>query len=329
MQCSKVIHAVMLGLFALSLALVPACNTAKPYRETTVHRGWNPFLRPARTNPADQLVYAEQLREAGNIRAAMRQFRALTIFWPQSKEAPTAQYQYAQLLDDRKDYDKAFEEYQYLVDHYASMFPYDEVLNRQFTIAVHEMDRKRAKFLFLPGFSAPERAIPMLSNIVTNGPNWAKAAETQYLIGRAHELALDYEEAVAAYLTAQNRYPDSLFAEQACFGMVRCNYLLADESPNNEEQLETAWAGAVMFVKTYPKSEQRDAVEKMRDRLFGKRAKAAYDKAYYYDKIARKPKAALLAYDSLVKLFPQSEWTPTARQRIEILSNIAGEKHAK
>ena len=57
-----------------------------------------------------------------------------------------------------------------------------------------------------------------------------------------------------------------------------------------------------------------------RDTLMGRRARLAYEKALFYDKLAKKPAAALQAYRSFVRMFPRSEWTPLAQVRIDQLA---------
>ena len=251
----------------------------------------------------------------------MKQYVALTIYWPESKEAASAQYHYAKLWDMKgKDY-RAFDEYQRLFTHYPGQFPYDEVLNRQFEMATNLMYKKKGKFLFFPGFTAPERAIPMFQCILTNAPQWGKSAETQYLMGRANELSLEYEAAIDDYMTVQNRYPDSPFAESASFQTAYCYYLLSQESPNNEQILDAAWAAMTLFLNYYPSSEKASAATEYRSTLYKERAKMAYDKANYYDKIVKRPDSALIAYEGMVRQFPHSDWTGLAQTRIDALSN--------
>lgn len=294
----------------------------QPYEETTSSKGWHPFLRAKRPDPTAQLEYAGQLEQEGRIKKALKQYRALVIHWPESDEAPLAQLQYARLLDQRKKYLNAFDEYQFLFDRYTGKFPYNELLDRQFEIARMVMDMRKGKFLFLPGFSAPERATPLFEKIIKNGPAGPNAAEAQYLIGVAHEANYEYEEAVVAYMATQHRYPESPSAEKAAFGQVRCYYLLAQEGPHNEEALENAWAAVTLFLNTYPASEDKATATSYRNVLYGQRAKAAYDKAIFYDRLAKKPKAALIAYETMVGLFPNSDWTALAQARIDELKQI-------
>lgn len=296
-------------------------GSEKPYEETSGKRGWHPFLHPAEKNAANQLVFADQLLQAGRAKKAMKQYVALTVYWPESREAATAQYQYARLWDMKgKDY-RAFDEYQRLFNRYPGQFPYDEVLNRQFEIATNIMYRKKGKVLFFPGFTAPERAIPLFQAIMTNAPHWEKSAEAQYLMGRANELSLEYETAINDYMTVQNRYPDSHFAESASYQTAYCYYLLAQESPNNEQILDAAWAAMTLFLNYYPSSEKASVATEYRNTLYRMRAKIAYEKATYYDTIVKRQDSALIAYQSMVRQFPHSDWTGLAQIRIDALSN--------
>ena len=86
---------------------------------------------------------------------------------------------------------------QYLIEYYAGSFPYEGVLERQFRIAQRVMTGRQGKLLFLPGFPAPERAVPMFRKIVENAPNWKKAPEAQYLVGVILEGNGEYAEAIA------------------------------------------------------------------------------------------------------------------------------------
>ena len=71
--------ALLGGLLAILLA--GSVRAAPPYEETVARKHWyNFWIRPAKDNPHDQLAYAEQLRTAGHLRAAGKQYRLLTVF---------------------------------------------------------------------------------------------------------------------------------------------------------------------------------------------------------------------------------------------------------
>lgn len=320
------------GPLAVFLAVLTSTTmwAATPYEETTSRRHWyNFFIRPAKDKPQDQLAYADGLRAANQLRAAGKQYRLLTVFWPEAPEASVAQWAYARTLDQRRKWQDAFDEYTYLIEHYAGSFPYNDILQRQFEIAETVMNTPKAKFLFLPGFQAPERAVPLFEKILEHGPEWTKAPEVQYLVGLANELGRQEALAVSAYLTTQVRYPDTPFAEKAAYNRARCLERLAQEAPNDEAALDEAWSALQQFALRYPNSDKNTDALQRRDNLFRRRARIAYDRARYYDTIAHQAKAALLEYRDFVRLFPHSDWTPQAQKRIETLTPLVEPKHEK
>ena len=120
-----------------------------------------------------------------------------------------------------------------------------------------------------------------------------------------------YEEAIAAYLTAQNRYPASGLAEEAGFKAALCYYRLTLENPNDEQLLENAWAALSVFLTRYPASEKAPEADSRRKELFNRRAALAYRRACFYDRIARRPEAALVAY----RTFIHSSLPPNGRTK--------------
>ncbi len=318
-------NAVWRGVWALillgGLTAVPveAQATPKPYVETTPKRGFHLFLRPQKKTPAAQWENVQALDRAGKTRAAANQALALRIWWPNSPEAPQAQLLCARLLERRGHPREAFDAYQYLVEHYVGRFEFNEVLDRQMQIAKNLMERKKGKFLFLPGFAAPERAIPLFGNIVTNAPEGPHAAEAYYLTGVASERIYEYDQAIDAYFTTLNRFPDDAFAEKAAYAQAQCHIKVSDDSPNDSRALDTARAACLLFLQRHPDSARRAGVEADLARIRDHQAANAYALARYYDRILKKPASALLEYQSFVALFPEAAQAPAARLRIEQL----------
>lgn len=195
-------------LFGAILLAFCGSVQGEPYEETGKKHSWFSFNKPAKKNPADQLIHANELLNENELRKAGKAYQALVMTWPSSTEAPEAQWAYAKVQEKRNKTSAAFDAYQVLMEDYPGQFPdYDGVLNRQFDIAKEVMVRKKARFFFLPGFEAPERAIPLFEKIIQNGPRSVHAAEAQYLIGEAYEKSFQYELAVVAYISTLHRYP--------------------------------------------------------------------------------------------------------------------------
>ena len=250
------------------------------------------------------------------MRRAGRQYRALEVTWPGSAEAPTAQLRYAQTLETRGKAEDAFDQYQVLMEKYAGRFPYDEVLDRQFEIAVAVGQRRRLAWFGLSGMAAPERAVPLLEKIVQNGPQWKRAPEAQLMIARAYEESKQEDLAVTSYLLCEERFPNTDLAQQAALGRARCWYKLSVESPNDEASLEEAYAAAVGYLRHYPDSTDAATVKTLQADLLRQRAEKAYQRAVFYDRVARKPDAARASYESFVRSFPSSEHVEAARARL-------------
>lgn len=304
-----------LALLAWTSA-APAAS--QPYAELQQRKSWFSFLRPAKKTPAEQLVYARNLRNWGHWIRAGRHYHALVATWPASPEAPTAQYEWARMLEDRGALQDAFDQYQVLMERYAAQFRFEEILARQYDLANRTMASRRLRFLF-GGYPAWDRAIPMYERIVTNAPAWSNAPISQFNVGRIHELEGDLRPALAAYTLVQYRFPASGVAEEAAFRRTQCLAELVQRAPNDSALLEETWSAIVQFLRDYPKSTQTTVVEAQRDRLLRRRAQLAYDTARYYDRHGRSPDAARTAYERFLMQFPNTEPSAAVRQRLKEL----------
>jgi outer membrane protein assembly factor BamD (BamD/ComL family) len=311
------------AVWTLAPAGIPVARAAKPYTEELApegNRGW--LLRPAKDDPTAQLAHAEALLQDGSERAADRQFRALVRTWPTTPEAATAQYHHAAYLQRRGKREKAFEAYQFLVDNYPGRFPYETVLERQFAIAMEIKDHRRGAWFGLPGFSSPERALPMLEDIVRNGPRWERAPEAHFLMGSIREQNKEYDLAVVSYLETMLRYPRSPYAMEAAFARARCLVTMSERTPYDKDRAEEAWYALSVFITSYPDSEYVEEIRALYVQISDRRAERAFEVAQYYDKTADNPDAALTAYRNFLSTYPSSKWTESAQRRITTLEQI-------
>ena len=277
------------------------------------------FRRPIEEAPAEQLAYADALSAKGKIRKAMRQYRALVHEWHTSPEAAKAQEAYARLFLKKRKYTRAFEEFQYLIDHFSGQFVYADVIEKQFQIAHQIMTKRRGRWFGMPGFTSPALALPFFEKIVANAPAGKKAPESQFYIGVIHEQAHDYQAAAAAFRTAYSRHPDSAYAADARFRYAYCLYRIANAAPRDKALCRSAFSELAGFVRLYPQSGHVPAAEKhmieLRERLAG----MYYKVAMFYDRSPYKPRAALIAYTDFIRNFPSSDMAPEANRRISDL----------
>jgi len=301
---------------ALGVSAVEVNAASKPYVEEEPSRGLHLFNRPKQKDAAKQWTYVRDLERKGKIKAASNQALALRIFWPYSAEAPAAQLLHARLLEQRGQLQASFDAYQFLVEHYVGHFEFDAVIEAQMYLAKTLMDQRKGKFLFLPGFTAPERAIPLFEKIVASAPEWRGAAEAYYLIGVAHDRVFEYHEAIDAFFTTMNRFPDSAFSERAAYDQAQCHIKLSKEAPHDKRAIETALAACELYLQRYPASTHRTQIEADLHMLKAQQIENAYSLALYYDRILKKPNPALIEYTEFVALYPNAPQAAEARTRI-------------
>jgi outer membrane protein assembly factor BamD (BamD/ComL family) len=303
---------------ALLLMTLPAEAKRPFFEEAREPRRWV-LLRPKMDNPVAQLAYADLLREEGKLRRSQRQYRALVRYWPNTLEASAAQHALAQVLYARGKEYRATQEYERLFDFHAGAFAHDEVLAELFSIAQATEVRRRGTFLFLPGWRAPERAIPVYELVVRHGPRWENAPQALFQMGQLHEEQKDWEDAILMYDRLMIRYPRHALTAEAAHGKARALTAWALEYPRHVDGLESAVQANMVALRD---TTQLDYQETARDAIVELRQLVAaldWDVARYYDRIAKAPQAAIISYEGYLRRHPASQQAAKAEQRIAYL----------
>lgn len=296
-----------------------ASSTSTAEYEPDLKRpGWF-FHHPKMDTPGEQITYADGLLSRGKTRKAGKQYLALVHEWHQSREAPEAQFSYAKTLYKRGKYRKAFEELQYLIDNFAGAFSYNEVLDLQFRIANYVLTDKAWDILFFSGFERPERALPFFEQIIDNAPNWSQTSDIRLKVGIINEETDEYETAIDAYEKVEIHHSHTDHAETAAFRKAVCLTVLANKSPRDEKLCRTALSSFTSFLATYENKDYRTEAKNQMIELKLRLADMYYTRAHFYDQIANRPKAAIIAYEDFLKQFPSSEKALTANARLEEL----------
>lgn len=273
-------------------------------------------------DPVEQWDFAKKTWDKGHLKKADGRMLYLYRRWPNSKEAPRAARARADILFERKKWKEAFTAYQYLVDNYSGqMVDYDAVLERQFEIAVKIMKRKRLRWIF-GGYRAPEYAVEYFEGVNRNGPQWKRAAEAQFMVGKCNQDAKEYELAISAYAVLGYRYPDSTFAEESAWQQIQCLIKLRKEFPSSPEILDRTLTSTTVYLSTYPSSERRDEIIQLRNNLYEVKAGRVFSEAAFYAKVPKEPEAAIIYYEKMIEEYPRSERVPDAEKRIAELEEL-------
>lgn len=272
------------------------------------------LMRAARETAAAQMALADDYRRQGRLRRAANAYQALVHTFHEAPEAPRAQLALAQVLQERRRHEQAFDEYQYLIERFAGRFPHEDVIAAQFQAANVTMTRRH-----FPGFRSPERALPMFERMIANAPYWSRADEVQFSIGLVNEEMGELETAAQAFEHVRYRYPESGLAADAARRRALCLARLADKAPRDENRARAALSALAAFLRDFPGHAATEELSGRLDRLRDRLARAYYARAEYYDRLARRPAAAVIAYKDFLRQFPNADLAAAARARLAAL----------
>lgn len=313
---------IFLILGALSGPGAVFTQAGTPYEETiddTRSRGFRLFGGPSREGPEAQWERVQSFVENDRLRPAIRHAGYLVNTWPDHPRAVEAQRLIADLHFAREQYERAFEAYQVLIDQYAGMFDYDEVLNQQLHSA--EKVEKQTTWALFGRYNNPLEAVPLYRQLITNAPHLEITPELLFRIGEIQMSKGKHADAIREFDLLEQRYPRSEYSVQAAFRRAEAFGKISKRYPTDLGPARSALAAYRYFLEAYPGSEQaeiaRERVTEFRDAL----ARRHYDMAKFYEENMRRPDAALAAYEALTEQFPDSSWTESAKRRIQKLTH--------
>jgi outer membrane protein assembly factor BamD (BamD/ComL family) len=276
------------------------------------------FNSPSKTNAVEQLALAKKLEADGQLKRAMKAYKAAFLFFQTSPQAPEALQSYARLLQKTRHYSQSFEEYQYLVGAYSGRFPYEDVIQTQYALANEVRTETYARWFFGIGFISPERAIPLYYQVASNAPNATLAPEALMNAGAIYQQKRQYDEAISTYADLQTRYPATDEAKEAAFQMIQCMMAIARNQPNNTQHTLNTRAALAQHIKDHPDSPHVADLRENIAFLDERQAKTLLDRGAVYEK-ARKKEIAADIYRQLITNFPDSPHAETARLRLGLL----------
>jgi len=281
------------------------------------------FGRPVERTPAAQWQRVERLEAAKQLKAASRAANALVRTWHHSPEAAQAQLAVARLHEARNNPAAAFDEYQYLIDHFSGLFPFQHVLDRQYQIANHLLKPQKT-FLGL-AMNTMEDVRIRFEQIVRNAPNWERAPDALLKSALCHELDDDPLAAAEAYAQLQTRYPAAPAALAAAAEEIRIRRALAWKYPMDEAMTRRAIAAIDSALHAYGARLNRDELASWRADLSDAAMNRTYARAAFYDGKRKQPRAALTAYREFLRVYPDSPHAETVRSRIRELEGATAD----
>ncbi len=319
---------------SIRLLLIVFCVLAFPFRSPapwvyTPGEGWSyesvgGETKWRRTKAKDQLEVAQTAFDQKSYDLALKAARRVLQQWPLSDYASQAQYLIARCYEAKGEDEKAFDQYQTLLEKYAKTANFQEILQRQFEIANRFLGGEWFKLWGYIPYRSMDKTAGLYTKVVKNGPYSDIAPQAQLNIGAAYEqetvLGLikmpDYPAAVKAYELAADRYHDRpTVAAEALF---RAGLVYTHEALTAEYDQSTAGQAITTFTdfKTlYPNDPRVPDAEKTIAALRTEQARGNFEIAKFYEKY-KKWKGALIYYNEVAVQDPNSPYAAEAAQRI-------------
>ncbi|HZT22631.1 MAG TPA: tetratricopeptide repeat protein [Verrucomicrobiae bacterium] len=313
---------ILIWLLGLTLGL-PFRSPAPLYY--TPGEGWyyEPFGQKAdwmRSRAQDQLAVAEESFTNGDYAVALRAARRVVRLWPLSDYAPRAEYLIGRCLEKAHRDEAAFNAYETIIQKYPGSAQYEDILWRQYLIADRFLHGEFFRLWnTIPFYRSMDRTARLFGTIVTNGPYSDVAPHAQLRIGVAREKQRDYEEAVKAYETAADRYAnlpviaaDALFREGVAYSKE------AAAAEYDQSTADKAIAAFTDFLTLYPNDPRAAQAQKAIASLNTVKVQGNFKIAQFYER-EKKWAGAVIYYNEVLQLNPNSPYAARARQRIEAL----------
>lgn len=316
--------------WSIRLFLIAVCVLAVPYRSPapliyTPGEGWT--YEPAggegnwqRTRAKDQLIVAQDAFDKKDYRLALKAARRVVRVWPLSDYAPQAQYIVGRCYETRGVDERAFKEYQTLLEKYPKAVNYEEILKRQFDIANRFLGGEWFRlWTYIPFFPSMDRTSDLFEKIVKNGPYSDIAPQAQMKIGEAREKQSNYAEAVKAYQRAADRYNDRpQIAADATYREGIAYEKQAQTAEYDQSTAGQAIATFTDFMTLYPDDSRVPKSQKTITQLRMEQARGNFEIAKYYEK-NKKWNGAMIYYNEVLLRDPNSPYAAQARERIEAI----------
>jgi outer membrane protein assembly factor BamD len=279
-----------------------------------------------RTRAKDQLEVAQEAFDAKDYGLALKASRRTVKEWTLSDYAPQAQYLVGRCYEARKMDEKAFKEYQKVIEKHPRSEKLPDVLNRQYEIANRFLDGQWYKLWNIPLYPSMERTAGLFQKIVTNAPFSEIAPDAQLKAGAAREKQKKYPEAVDAYERAADRYHDrEQIASEALFRAGNAWNKQAKTSEYDQGAAGHAISTYTDFMTLYPDDKRVNEAANAISSLRTEQARGNFEIAKFYEK-HNKWNGALIYYNEVLVRDPNSPYAPKARERIDAIKKRVQDK---
>jgi outer membrane protein assembly factor BamD len=269
-------------------------------------------------NALDQMNKARDAEERGSWHSAYRSYESIAKKYPNSIYAPEALYRAAHMHLRRKEYTKAFDDFQQVLGRYPNTRRFNEIVGEQYRIASAMLDGARGRMLFglLPGFKQRDKALEYFETILANAPYSDYAPLALMNIARGHQKLGNTEEAIDALDRMINSYSQSLLAPDAYLKLAQTHASLVDGPYYDQASTKESITYFTDFMLLFPGDANIATAEKGLDGMKTMLAESKMKIADFYFYKRSNFKAARVFYNEAITAYPESAIAARAKARL-------------
>lgn len=315
-------------LFGAAFSVISLCSVQPSYGEFIWNSKIGKFMRVGQEIKAtdkEQYAYIESLIQEKDIDLAIIACDDLRTYFEGSPLIPDALFKKGTLLEQKKEYFKAFQAYQTIMDNYPLNYYTNRILLRQFDIGVKFYEGERYRLVGVPTVPMQSKAIEIFKAVKENAPFNEYGEKAHYYWGLALEKQGKYLEAFEMFQDMIDEHPDTTYAADASFRMANLVYKISQKNYEDEKTMQSAKEKFDEFVGMFP--DDVNAVKEAKKRkldLMDKEAEHLYKIARYYEG-QRRLESANLYYAIIVTDCPTTKWAKKAEKRMKMFADPATE----
>lgn len=280
----------------------------------------NKWVNPkysVKDTPQEQLALAMELYKAKDYKKAINEFQKLLEHYPRAREAAEAQYFIGLSYKEPGELYQAFKAYQVVIDKYPFSERSGDIINEQFEIGNQLVEGKgKRSGLINVVVGGDHDVIEVYRAVIKNAPYGKNAAHAQYKIGLYLQEKELYQEARDEFEKTINDYPDSEWAKAARYQIALSDAKRSSDPQYDQKVTQSAVEEFKTFVKDYPDAEFSSKAKGEIQKLKEKEAENSFVIASFYEK-QKKYDAAKQYYMSIVEDYKTTSWAKKALAKLQ------------
>jgi outer membrane protein assembly factor BamD len=272
---------------------------------------------PASPSAAQLLADGIAAEEARDLSTALRTYRQLARRHPLDPEAPAALQRRGLIFLSQRRFQRAFHCFQHILDRYPDYPHYLEVIGLEFQTAERLMRGQRSYFFGrIPGFRDRAAAIEFFRKIVERAPYSDFAPGALLNIARLGIRTGEMEIAIEALEKLIDEYAASDLAPDALLLLAKV-YRDRVVGPNYDQRaVREALNCYQEFLVLFPDSPRAEEAETGLAEAMELRAAGKLGMGNFYYDDRQNPAGALVYYNEVLEIAPESRAAERARERI-------------